>query len=134
MLAVEWVVEPVYVSELGMWRSSICIDRDTRSPVGFRQVSGCHLVFADTLSPLQLDPLSRVLQNSGIWQTSLAIFQLTQHIGVGLDGLNCFAMCMCVDGLGKMSQSYTLRDSNCLFLYACIVINLEELFGAFSPC
>lgn len=64
---------------------------------------------------------------------SLAVFQLTQNIALGLVGPNYFPVCMCVNGLGKTSQLYMLRGSNCLFLHACIVINLEGPGSELSP-
>lgn len=63
--AVEGDVEPMEVSELGSWRSSLCTDRNARKNTHQRAfLSGYHMVFSDALTPLQSDPIFRALTSA----------------------------------------------------------------------
>lgn len=48
--------------------------------------------------------------------------------------MNSVFLCVYVNGLGETSQLYILGGSNCLYLHACIAINLEQPGSEWSPC
>lgn len=48
--------------------------------------------------------------------------------------MNLVILCVYVSGLGETSQLYILGGSNCLYLHACIVIDLEGPGSDWSPC